>query len=295
MLICLNPAPDPELLPSFLRANFSEFCRRPQRNGPVIRPENHHEIEKRDRMKKMYILILLPILACLSAAALASSESGQLALKDVNPQEVYSYNSVPSGGGDAESIDIRVSNENGKKIYHSLTRTKGGKLDEVKVETDNAGQFTSGVSRITDPAGNELRNYKAWRSGNRICLEDSSDRDIKEIKVPEGMDTALDGSLLFLIRSFIESKKTSEEILLVTFSGKSVKLLVNDKGPESITVPAGQFVCRRIEVAVPVFVFHCKITLWISQEAPYCLVKQQGRRGAFTASYTTSLVVQAKS
>ena len=92
--------------------------------------------------------------------SLASSESGQLALKDVNPQEVYSYNSVPSGGGDAESIDIRVSNENGKKIYHSLTRTKGGKLDEVKVETDNAGQFTSGVSRITDPAGNELETTR---------------------------------------------------------------------------------------------------------------------------------------
>ena len=270
LLICLNPAPNPELFHYFLRANFSEFCRRPQRNGPIIRPENHHEIEKRDRMKKMYILILLPILACLSAAALASSESGQLALKDVNPQEVYSYNSVPSGGGDAESIDIRVSNENGKKIYHSLTRTKGGKLDEVKVETDNAGQFTSGVSRITDPAGNRAEKLQGVALGQQDLpgrfLQTGISRRSRYPRewTPHWMDLSLFDPFL------IESKKTSEEILLVTFSGKSVKLLVNDKGPESITVPAGQFVCRRIEVAVPVFYFIARITLWISQEAPYC-------------------------
>jgi hypothetical protein len=77
---------------------------------------------------------------------------------------------------------------------------------------------------------------------------------------------------------------------MVDFSGDSITVTIHQEGTEKISVPAGEFECYRLVTVVNIPVWKPRITYWLGTKKPHLLVKHEGKRGAFTPSYTTSLL-----
>ncbi len=235
-------------------------------------------------MKKIITVILSVVL--LSVAAPGTEAAAGPA------KETYLYTSVPSGEGETESIEITITGTETGGTYSSRI-DKDEERQETRIETDALGRFSAGYSRVSKSSGNDVRNTRSWRNGNTIYLEGDS-QSVKAIKAPRGAEPALDGSILLLLRSFIKSNKSDEDVFLISFSGKSVKAKIRNTGIETVSVPAGNFECHRIEIGIPVLFTRSKITAWLTKNAPHGLIKLQGKRGPLTASYTTILVSNRK-
>jgi hypothetical protein len=101
---------------------------------------------------------------------------------------------------------------------------------------------------------------------------------------------AVDASLLGMLRSFPFEKNKAWDLFMIDFSQRSIRVTVRQSAIDTIEVPAGKFECYRMEVTINLFLFHPKITYWISKQEPHFLVKHHGKRGPFTPTYDTALV-----
>ncbi len=231
-------------------------------------------------MKKLFIALIFIVFTVVPAASGAQGTA-----------ESYLYESIPSDGGKVESVNLSFSRDD-RQWHYSSRSTKEGKVEEVRIEADAEGHFISGISRTKDLSGTDLSTIRSWRSGNRIYLENLSKGTTKVVTVPEGTEPALDGSVLLLLRPFLGSQDPSRDFFLLSFSGKSIKVNIRNTGLESVSVPAGTFECYRVEINAPVLFLNTRINVWLAKDAPHYLIKQQGKKGPFTASYTTALVRQ---
>jgi hypothetical protein len=77
---------------------------------------------------------------------------------------------------------------------------------------------------------------------------------------------------------------------MIDFSGRSVNATARQAGIERITVPAGEFLCYRIEVLVHTFILKPTIVCWVTIEKPHFVVKNEGKRGILTPKYITTLI-----
>ncbi|MDH3197895.1 MAG: DUF3108 domain-containing protein [Candidatus Krumholzibacteria bacterium] len=127
--------------------------------------------------------------------------------------------------------------------------------------------------------------------GARLVVERRTGGEVrvKAIDLPAGKPVAVDASALLFFRQLPLESPEKHEVFMVDFSQHTVNVDVRSRGLETVVVPAGTFGCYHLEVTVKVFVFRPKIHFWVTAEPPHFLVRHQGKRGPFTASFTTEL------
>ncbi len=188
-------------------------------------------------------------------------------------------------------MELAVVREDGG--LRLTSRTSGGRTEEtVEILMDVEGGFVSGTREIATPAGKLQRRDHTWMRNNKVDIRTRSRKKgrVKHISVPAGKPLAIDASLLVLLGSLAPGKETSFDIFMVDFTGRSVTVTARHGGTEHITVPAGEFDCRRIEVTVNLPLVRPTITYWLREQEPHFLVKHRGKRGPLSTPYTTSLV-----
>ncbi|HPL64702.1 MAG TPA: hypothetical protein PK587_13130 [Syntrophales bacterium] len=208
------------------------------------------------------------VLFSLGAAGTAGTE---------NIPELYRYCAVPSGSGDSEEILVELSGVE-YRSYNSATR------ESVMVSTDEDGALFEGAL-LSESSG---RNVRLWEQNGYVIIERSGKRRAR--KIPEGTPAAADGSLLILFRRLLSRGTVAANVFMVDFTGVTVTAGVRVAGAERVSVPAGSFDCRRIEVSVKVPLLRPKVTFWLSEDPPHFMVRHQGKRGPFSSTYTTVLL-----
>ncbi len=205
----------------------------------------------------------------------------------------YRYEATPVGGQPDQKEFIAIEfEERGRQVEYISRGISPEGTEEITIYTDPEGNFISGTRSMVDPLGKRVRQERVWRADHKAYLETSAGKGGKERKydLAQGSVLAVDGSLLVLLRSFPFNEGKEWDIFMIDFSGYSITVTVKMGGMETIIVPAGEFECYRMEVAVHIPILRPKIIYWLSKMKPHFLVKHQGKRGPFTATYLTSLV-----
>ena len=170
----------------------------------------------------------------------------------------------------------------------------GGNFESVFVRLDPDGVFKSAV-RVRRLGGTAAMGGSIVLSDGTLGVTIEGKIDEAEREVPEGTPVAADVSLLHLMRSFPFGTDAVWSVFMADFSGSFVSVSITNAGTESVSVPAGVFLCHRMDVAVKILFFRPRITFWLSAEPPHFLVKHRGKRGPFTRTYATELVAIGRS
>ncbi len=205
----------------------------------------------------------------------------------------FRYEAIPVGGQADQKEFIAIEfEERGRQVEYISRAMSPEGTEEITIYTDPEGKFISGTRSRVDPLGKRVRQERVWRTDHKAYLEASAGKGGKEKEYDLGRDSvlAVDGSLLVLLRSFPFHEGKEWDIFMIDFSGYSITVTVKMGGMETIIVPAGEFECYRMEVVVHIPILRPKIIYWLSKMKPHFLVKHQGKRGPFTATYLTSLV-----
>jgi hypothetical protein len=205
-------------------------------------------------------------------------------------KESYRYESRPVHSGlDAEAVDMEVQRDGGGILYATRV-TALGSTEEVSIRMTPAGRVLSGVRTRSRAAGQSADQSRLRVEGGKAFLLWDGMKEALSYNLPEGEAFAVDGSLLILIRSYPFETDEALPVFMVDFSGPSITVTLRKAAGEKIVVPAGEFDCWRMEVAVNIPVIRPKIIYWVTKMEPHFLVKSIGRRGPFTASYETNLL-----
>jgi hypothetical protein len=124
----------------------------------------------------------------------------------------------------------------------------------------------------------------------RFAQTSDSERDEKVFRVPPEVPLFVEPSVILLLRRFPFRQPVEQRLFATDFSGHGLWATLALGGRERVPVPAGEFDCYRMELTLQMFLFRPKILLWVSVEPPHFLVKQVGKRGAFTPRYVTELL-----
>lgn len=205
--------------------------------------------------------------------------------------ERYVYEALPAGEEDrgaAERVAIELAHTSGGLRYAMRTES-AAEVEEIAVLMDREGRVVSGERRTRRPPGGKATTDRLRTDPQFAHVEGDARPDAERIRLPQGGMTAVDGSLLVLLRAFPFGTDAEWKVFMVDFSAASVAITVRQAGEETVTVPAGTFACYRMEATVGVPLFRPRVLYWLAKEKPHFLVRQQGRRGPFTRSYVTSL------
>lgn len=208
--------------------------------------------------------------------------------------EKYSYQAYPKGKLQTErkeNIEIIVTRGQARwKIQVTTQRRDEQEITMIEMLPD--GHFLSGLRTVTDLSGKENEITRIDRKDHTVSVERQSGNNgkTKTYRIPGAKPLAVDASLLMLLRSFPFNEKVEWKVFMVDFSHHAITVRVKHGETETVNVPAGSFVCYRIEVEIRFLIFRASIKYWISQDEPHFLVRHEGKRGPFTASYITELL-----
>ncbi len=209
-------------------------------------------------------------------------------------KEKYTYEAVPKGSereDRKEFIEMEFIHSF-ERIFFTSKKVISDTQEIIKLKMLSDGNFLSGTKNIIDNHGKNIRIAEILKNNQKVYVERNirGKKKIKEYILTRDKPLAVDASLLILLRSFPFGKAISWNVFMVDFSQHSITVTVHNAGVETISVRAGTFECYRMEVIVNLFIFHPKITYWITKSKPHFMVKHMGKRGPFTPSYITSLV-----
>jgi hypothetical protein len=235
-------------------------------------------------------LNIIPLFIFSAPAPQANSETDPIKKTLI---ESYRYDMRPVGKRGAKkkrTVDVKYVHTSVGTHLSMNTRSKK-KIETIHIFTDPFGQFVSGSKTIKKTSGKQKFHGVLWREGNKVYGKKITWHGWrkKEYTPHKGKSLAVDASLLLLLRHFQLDKQKKWHIYMVDFSHKSITITVQQKGIETVTVPAGTFACYRVDVAVNLIIFHPKITYWLSREKPHFLVKHKGMIGPFSKTYITRL------
>jgi hypothetical protein len=207
--------------------------------------------------------------------------------------ERYSYEALSTGSGygtHRESIQMEISATDYRSLIIVQTNRKDS-LEIVEISTDHRGRFLSGTREIYRARTKKTRTDRIWQDKRTVSVVRwaGERRKIRKLQIPEGMPLAVDASLLYLLRSFPFNTEAEWKIFMVDFLGYFVQITARHTGTETVTVPAGEFECYRIEATVNLPIFQSKILFWLAETEPHLLVKHTGKRGPLTPTYRTTL------
>src|SRR3989339_152557 len=234
------------------------------------------------RLSNRLIIFLLPIF-------ISANFIDNLSCKQII--EKYTYIEVPKNAVDNsqnEIVKMELIHDATNTICTSVETKNNGK-EIIKIGMHRGGNFVSASSENIDSNGKLLKKEEIWRDNQNVFV--SRKGKIKKIKMPADIPLDVDASLLINMRMFpFEKKGIVLKVFMVDFSGSSIFLEIRNAGEENIIVPGGGFLCYKMEAIINLYIFHPKITFWITKNKPHFLVKHMGKKGPFTKSYTTSLV-----
>jgi hypothetical protein len=232
------------------------------------------------------LVLLVPLLPCLVLPATMGGDAPA-----TSPAELLRYEALPAGAPSesrAEVVDVRIVQDHGNFTY-AATITSVESVERVKIETDAEGRFLSGARDLSEAKGRQTSSQKLWREGQTVYVERGEGARSTEVAIPRSRTVAVDGSLLVLLRFFPFDTGTEWTLFMVDFSGASVTVSLRQTGTERVSVPAGLFLCYRIELVVQIPILRPTFTYWVAAEKPHFLVKSVGKRGPFTPMYLTVL------
>lgn len=214
-------------------------------------------------------------------------------LVPAKPVEKYTYEATSGDNSpqEKESIDIEIHKNPDAITFHSKTSSPD-KEEEIGIEMTARGEFITAERNTSFLSDNSVQEERIERKGDEIFLlmKTGDKTKKKKYRLQNDKIFAVDASLLLLMRTFPFSEKMSLDIFMIDFSQKAISVTLRNTGEETVTVPAGQFECYRMEVTINLFLLKSTIAYWITKEAPHFLVKHEGKRGPFTPYYKTNLV-----
>jgi hypothetical protein len=240
----------------------------------------------------MKLLLVISYLAfCVADVALAQATSS-----DAPPsaREAYRYTSVPGARWDdqaKETIFMTYDAANDPVRFASRTLGKDS-LQTIAITTTPQGAVVSAtLENKTFPSGEITQRSSIRKERGKVYVDSIQGQksSTRSIRVPEGQEFAVDASLLYLMRQFPFDTGKEWRVFMVDFSGQSVTVSISNKDTELVTVPAGAFLCYRMEVLISVAFLKTTITYWLTQSPPHFLVQHKGKKGPFTKTYTTVL------
>lgn len=236
-------------------------------------------------------LFLLILLLAQGAAFLEEPENSQAGDDHV---EKYQYEAVPIGKeADREEIGMTLSFEDDGIEFTSTSVSEKAK-ERIQVKMTRDGDLITGTRSLTDSSGS-IMEEKIWRENNKVYIGQDSGKDkkTKTLDIPQGATLAVEGSLLVLLRFFPYGSAGQWNLFMVDFSAKSAAATARQTGVERVEVPAGEFLCYRMEVLFHVLLLNPKVVCWATTEKPHVVIKSVGKRGVFTPTYITSLTGEA--
>jgi hypothetical protein len=208
--------------------------------------------------------------------------------------ERYVYRASPehADSGSEEIHTVTIASTPAGASYAFEIRLERGLVDRGVIATTGSGDFVSAIRRRYNREGSEYQSDSLRVEGMTLVMETRRAGETKTSRAdcPHGRPIAVDASLLLWMRRFPFGETGARDVFMADWSHRPVDVDVRDRGIESVTVPAGTFACRRMEVTVRVLVFRPKITFWITVDAPHVLVQHRGKRGPFTPVFETRLV-----
>lgn len=228
-------------------------------------------------------LILMMCVIFFSGYAMASG-------KERVHAEKYLYEAVPTSGdaGKKETVEMEMLHD-GENIHYHTKISSLTSREEIEIETDRKGQFISGARRVLFYDKGVPEEEKIRREKDEVLIRGSGEK-LKSFNLAEDRRLAVDGSLLLLLRFFPFDSGATWKIFMVDFTGYAITVEAHLAGMETIMVPAGTFECYRVEVIVGIPVLRPRIVYWLTKDSPHFLVKNVGKRGPFTDTYTTTLI-----
>ncbi len=234
------------------------------------------------------LLISIALIINISSTSLRHPENEQV------KTEKYIYQAMPAGSrNESDKRDIEM------EFVHSETHCRFSMKSISKKEKENInidlnleGEFISGSRRVEDSSGKLKSLSSIWREQQSVFMKRESGRSLKtkEYQLPKDKPLAVDGSLLYLLRSFPFDQGIEWKVFMIDFTQGSVSIKVRQAGVQQIHVEAGSFECYRMEVIVRVLVFRPKIIYWISKKSPHFMVKHYGKISPLSRTYETNLV-----
>ena len=216
-----------------------------------------------------------------------SAKNGQEEQGEPNHVETYRYQAVPTGRErDTEQITMVLSFKD-DTIGFTSTSVSDKEKEEVTLKMTGKGDLTSGTRSLFSGSG-RVTKARIWRDGNKVYTRRG--KKTTSANIPKGAILAIKGSLLVLLRSFPYGTTDQWNLLMIEFSGKSISATVRQTGTERISVPAGEFLCYRVEVRFHVLVLNPVVVCWVDTEKPHIVIKSVGKRGLFTPIYVTTLL-----
>ncbi|MBM4149163.1 MAG: DUF3108 domain-containing protein [Lentisphaerae bacterium] len=236
----------------------------------------------------MRISHIAAVLAVCAGFAWATQESSASA-------RVFDYVTVRANdrsGRKVESVRLQWNEkENGADCSYVSLREAGSEFVSISLGESNR-VLSARMSRMNS-AGRTVAGARIIVRGNTVHSEQfrpdgrvrSRSRELDERPL------VADAGLLFWLREFPFGTDGELSVMMAAFTGHFVTMRFRDEGPETVTVPAGSFECRRVVGVVDLVATEIKTTYWLTAAEPHFLVKFEGRRGIFIAPvYTTSLV-----
>lgn len=210
--------------------------------------------------------------------------------------EVYQYRSSPKGtdrprSKESVQMTFRTTNEH----MECSSQTIHDKfIEDVNVTTDLKGQLIFATRTTKKKVNKKVTDQcTIWLKDDKVHIK-TSQKKTEVRRIEHDQKSAVDLSLLYLMRSFPFETDEEWQVLMADFSGRFITVAIRNRGKERLTVPAGHFQCYRMEVTISVLMLKARINYWLTTTEPHFLVKHEGKKGPFTRKYTTVLVTSPR-
>ena len=241
------------------------------------------------RPRRTISLRLMFAIICLGSGIATAEERPELP-----PHEFYIYETVAMNDPAARpqehvEMQIRYTSNKVHSVYKSK-RPDGSQVVTIQMTRDGLVISASMVSY--DRHDKVTTSARIWVADNRVHVHriKRNHRHVEKSKPIGDKRLLADASILLVLRSFPFARSEEVEYLMASFDPYFITMRFQQKGVETITVPAGTFECYRLEGYVDLIIKKLKMTYWLSREKPHFLVKYEGKRGIFLApTYQTSL------
>jgi len=185
----------------------------------------------------------------------------------------------------------------------AIAFARAGTNLECRAEITGADIAESAVARVTQDGYLIAAQQRSRRHGNETSAKVTTVEDgvlmsrtengketVKRAAPSPGQPVLCDLSILGYFRVAAPATGTTARVLMADYTQRTAPASVRNRGDETVTVPAGTFVCHKIEVTVETVFYRKRFSYWITQEPPHFVVKHIGIRGASTPEYSTVLL-----
>jgi hypothetical protein len=209
--------------------------------------------------------------------------------------ERYHYNAVKKGDDSGERETSRSVIRTTPDGFHYEFLSVDPKQTERGWIRTGPDAFFLGAYRTVERVDGRIAEVDSmWREDDRLRVLRrkplEGKEELKDFDLPGDKPLAVDASLLLWMRGFPFADGAKRKVHMVDFSHHKVNVTVEQRGVETVAVPAGTFECYHLEVVVKVILLKARIHFWITTDEPHFLVRHEGKRGPFTATYITELV-----